>query len=147
LAATNGQSATSVGGVTGSTTDRAHALPAASAGSLMRALPSIAASRVLQLAQGFAASAGAAGVAVSASASAGGAGAGGGSSPAPSPAPGPGQGGLSAVPSGAGGIGFGGFVALIVLFALTAPALRRRVVLSPAGLGPAGFLSLLERPG
>jgi len=113
----------------------------------MRALPSTAASRVLQLAQGFAASAGAAGVAVSASASAGGAGAGGGSSPAPSPAPGPGQGGLSAVPSGAGGIGFGGFVALIVLFALTAPALRRRVVLSPAGLGPAGFLSLLERPG
>jgi hypothetical protein len=44
-------------------------------------------------------------------------------------------------------VGFGGFVALIVLFALTVPALRRRVVLSPAGLGPAGFLSLLERPG
>jgi hypothetical protein len=147
LAATNGQSATSVGGVTGSTTDRAHALPAASAGSLMRALPSVAAGGLLQLAQGFAASAGAVGVAVSASASAGGAGAGGGSSPAPGPAPGPGQGGLSAVPSGAGGIGFGGFMALIVLFALTAPALRRRVVVSPAGLGPAGFLSLLERPG
>jgi hypothetical protein len=44
-------------------------------------------------------------------------------------------------------VGFGGFMALIVLFALTMPALRRRVVLSPAGLGPAGFLSLLERPG
>jgi uncharacterized membrane protein len=146
LAATNGQSVTGLGGVTGSTVDRAGALPAA-AGSLMRALPSVAAGGLLQLAQSFAASAGATGVAVSASASAGSAGSGGGASPAPSPAPGPGQGGLSAVPSGAGGVGFGGFVALIVLFALTVPALRRRVVLSPAGLGPAGFLSLLERPG
>jgi hypothetical protein len=44
-------------------------------------------------------------------------------------------------------VGFGGYVALIVLFALTVPALRRRMVVSPVGLGPAGFLSLLERPG
>jgi hypothetical protein len=70
---------------------------------------------------------------------------GGGWSPDPSPAPGPGQGAVSA-PS-AGGAGFGGYVALIALIALTIPALRRRMVLSPAGLGPAGFLSLLERPG
>jgi hypothetical protein len=146
LAATNGQSVTSLGDGSGSTVDRAQALPAA-AGSLVRAIPSVAADGLLQLAQRLAASAGATGAAMSASAAAGSAGASGGSSPAPSPAPGPGQGGLSGVPSGAGGIGFGGFVALIVLFALTAPALRRRVVLSPAGLGPAGFLSLLERPG
>jgi len=38
-------------------------------------------------------------------------------------------------------------LALLLLFVLTMPALRRRMVLSPAGLGPAGFLSLLERPG
>ena len=72
---------------------------------------------------------------------------GGGSSPDPSPAPDPGPGGASSAPSGAGNGGFGGYLALILLFALTMPALRRRMVLSPAGLGPAGFLSLLERPG
>jgi hypothetical protein len=76
---------------------------------------------------------------------AGGGAQGGGSSPDPSPAPGPG--GASSGPSGSGNAGFGGSLALILLFALTMPALRRRMVLSPAGLGPAGFLSLLERPG
>jgi hypothetical protein len=71
---------------------------------------------------------------------------GGGSSPEPGPAPAPGPGSASSAPSVGGG-GFGGYVALIALLALTIPALRRRMVLSPAGLGPAGFLSLLERPG
>jgi hypothetical protein len=132
--------------VTGSNVDAAHALPA-TAGGLMRAVPSVSAGALLGLTQSFAASAGATAVASSASAAAGAAVPGGGSSPAPSPAPGPGQGGLSGVPSGPGGLGFGGSMALIVLFALTASALRRRVVVSPAGLGPAGFLSLLERPG
>jgi hypothetical protein len=78
---------------------------------------------------------------------AGGGAQGGGSSPDPSPAPGPGQGGASSGPSGSGNAGFGGSLALILLFALIMPALRRRMILSPAGLGPAGFLSLLERPG
>jgi hypothetical protein len=70
---------------------------------------------------------------------------GGGSSPGP--APGPGQGGMSSAPSGAGGVGSGGQLALLVLFAFAWPALRRSVVLLPAGLGPVGFLRLLERPG
>jgi hypothetical protein len=108
--------------------------------------PLVSAIGLLELAESLTGSANAAGSA-SVSMAAAAAVPGGGSSPVPGPAPGPDQGGLSAVPSGAGGVGFGGYVALIVLFALTVPALRRRMVVSPVGLGPAGFLSLLERPG
>jgi len=72
---------------------------------------------------------------------------GGGGGSSPGPAPGPGQGGMSSAPSGAGGVGSGGHLALLVQFDFAWPALRRPVVLSPAGLGPVGFLRLLERPG
>jgi len=130
--------------VTGSTVESAHALPAATGGSLNRIIASsVGAGGLLGLVQSLTGPLNAAGAAAPAAAP------GGGSSPAPGPVPGPGpgQGGLSGGSSGAGGVGLGGYMALIVLFALTMPALRRRMVLSPAGLGPAGFLSLLERPG
>ncbi|MFL5827879.1 MAG: hypothetical protein ACJ76V_15250, partial [Thermoleophilaceae bacterium] len=57
---------------------------------------------------------------------------------------GPAQGSGAAAPSG---LMFGGVAAFLILLALTAPALRRRLSMDPACFRPVPFISLSERPG